>query len=663
MKAPKIKLNSFILIISGLIISAVTVVYYIETKQVLAKKFTELEAAQRQSVIEYAVTVLQSRKHLLTVYRENIDPNNQLAKLVLLRTHKQPQGQKLLEQFKAHSHCDYVDVVHSENGKKGFRIQNIGGKLTLLSVSSLKYFKTEVGTVHLGYYLNNGIADEISSATNSKVSFVPYTEKGLHNMVILKGNDIPEVAMTLQTTFVSGVSRELRLWLFAVSAVCLFLFVAFTYWALSLVFIRSFKRIVNDINDGAAALDKGVIRETKPKSYVIQEVNALSDAFYKYSGKLSAFSEKIKSQASTAVLGMVTAQIAHDMKSDLSTLEILLDIDANNAYCDTDKKMIRRLIDKLRAVAAIAVQKIQKREKTQEVEVFSAESKTSEPLCLLIDQVVIEKSYQYKYQENLALLSPVWKDKLIFIAAAIQPLEFKRILSNLIDNSVQALSGSGHVKVGLSTQEQNVIITVVDDGPGIPEEILPKLCTRGASFGKTGGSGLGLWYAKEILTSWGGKFRIHSLEGKGTTVEIWLPIAQTPLWLLTEIQIPKGYETVIVDDDPSVHELWDNKLAALQLSPIHFETVEAFFWWHSKQPPKERLYLIDYEFSDEDLSGTQIIEQLAIQKNSVLVTGNYDRKDVRAECERLGIRILPKPLISVVPIRFEAKSAKENESA
>ncbi|MBI4405333.1 MAG: hypothetical protein HY537_14310 [Deltaproteobacteria bacterium] len=661
MKARTIRLNTFISLVSGIIISAVTLIYYIETKKVLEKKFSELESAQKQSVIEYAKTVLESRKHMLTVYSENIDPNSRLAKLVLLGNDK--QARPFLLRFKANSHCDYVDVVPSEKpqGKTGFRIGNIDGKLTLLLVSPLRYFKTEVGNLFLGYYLNSAIADEISKATNSKVSFLANTEKQPPNTVILTGNGTPEVNMTLQSSFVSGVNRELRLWIFVVSAACLFLLITLTYWSLSLVFLQSFKRIVNDMNEGAAALDKGEIRQSKATPYVIREVNALSDAFHKYSGKLSAFSEKIKSQASTAALGMVTAQIAHDMKSDLSTLEKLLYLDANNAYSAHDKKTIQRVIDKLRSVTSIAMQKLQK--KAGEVELFSPEVKSSEPLCLLIAQIISEKNYQYKDESRLVLLSPPLSDGLFHISASIQPLEFKRILSNIIDNSVQALTGCGHVTVDLARVGQSAVITVVDDGPGIPDEILPKLCIRGASFGKTGGSGLGLWYAKEIVTAWGGNFKILSIEGKGTTVEIWLPIIQTPAWLLTELRIPAGCEIVIVDDCPSVHEGWDNKLAALQISPIHFENVQAFLRWHNIQSPSECLYLIDYEFADENLSGTQVIERLALGQKAILVTGLYDRKDIRAECERLNIKLLPKPLISVVPAGLEDQNVEGKASA
>ncbi|MBI4402600.1 MAG: hypothetical protein HY537_00475 [Deltaproteobacteria bacterium] len=665
MKAPQIRLNTFILLISSLVISVITVVYYIKTKAVLEGKFAELESAQRQSIIDYATTVLQARKNLLTIYQENIDPDNRLAKLVLLGAGKQAQARRLLDQFKTRSRCDYIAVSTAQKarGESTFTIQNIEGKLTLLSASPLKYFDTQVGTLLLGYHLNAAISDEISKATNSSVSFFPYRDKRSPEIVLLRSEGLPEVAMALNSSLVKGVNHELRISIFAVSAVCLFLFVAITYWSLSLVFLKNFRRIVREIDEGAASLDQGLIQERKSRRYLIREVCALSEAFSKYSGKLSTFSEKIKSQASTATLGMVTAQITHDMKSDLSILERLLDLDAINAYGIEDKKMIHRVIDKLRAVTAIAMQKIQKREKAETVELLSAETKTSEPLCLLIDQVIVEKSYQYKEEEHLTLSSQVWDNGHFRISAAIQPLEFKRICSNLIDNSVQALAGAGHVTVSLYQQAQNAVITVADDGPGIPTEILPKLCARGASFGKTGGSGLGLWYAKEIIATWGGKFRIHSLEGKGTTVEIWLPIAQTPSWLLTELQIPAGCEIIVLDDDPSVHGLWDGKLAALQITPKHFEKVHTFFRWYKKYQAKERIYLIDYGFFNESLVGTQVIEQLSIEKNAVLVTGNYDRRDVRTECERLKIKLLPKPLISVVPACLLGGRTKEPESA
>lgn len=74
---------------------------------------------------------------------------------------------------------------------------------------------------------------------------------------------------------------------------------------------------------------------------------------------------------------------------------------------------------------------------------------------------------------------------------------------------------------------------VSDDGPGIAAEHLPHLFERfyrvnqartGEANVERGGSGLGLSIAHWIATAHGGDIHIESTPGRGTTVEVWLPL-------------------------------------------------------------------------------------------------------------------------------------------
>jgi hypothetical protein len=53
------------------------------------------------------------------------------------------------------------------------------------------------------------------------------------------------------------------------------------------------------------------------------------------------------------------------------------------------------------------------------------------------------------------------------------------------------------------------------------------------------------------------------------------------------------------------------------------------------------------------MSGLNVIEQLEIQSKSILVTSHFDEQEIISKCERLGVKIIPKGLASVVPILSE----------
>src|SRR5208282_2392514 len=75
-----------------------------------------------------------------------------------------------------------------------------------------------------------------------------------------------------------------------------------------------------------------------------------------------------------------------------------------------------------------------------------------------------------------------------------------------------------------------VVLSVSDDGPGIPKEHVPRLTERFYRVDKgrsrsAGGTGLGLAIVKHIVNRHRGQLAIESEEGAGTTVIVWLPVA------------------------------------------------------------------------------------------------------------------------------------------
>jgi two-component system phosphate regulon sensor histidine kinase PhoR len=111
-----------------------------------------------------------------------------------------------------------------------------------------------------------------------------------------------------------------------------------------------------------------------------------------------------------------------------------------------------------------------------------------------------------------------------------------QVLQNLIDNALKYGSDGGRVRVGLARVQPGgrwparpgVLLTVADDGPGIPKQHVPRLTERfyrvdtGRSR-KAGGTGLGLAIVKHIVSRHRGVLGIESEEGKGSVFSVWLP--------------------------------------------------------------------------------------------------------------------------------------------
>lgn len=95
-------------------------------------------------------------------------------------------------------------------------------------------------------------------------------------------------------------------------------------------------------------------------------------------------------------------------------------------------------------------------------------------------------------------------------------------LLNLIKNAIEAIDSSGIIKIGASTENNHLILTIADNGCGISSENLSHLFTPLYSS-KENGSGLGLSITKQIITAHQGTISCNSVLGEGTTFTITLP--------------------------------------------------------------------------------------------------------------------------------------------
>lgn len=103
--------------------------------------------------------------------------------------------------------------------------------------------------------------------------------------------------------------------------------------------------------------------------------------------------------------------------------------------------------------------------------------------------------------------------------------EMERVLINLVTNALDASMPGGEVLVGLCVRKGAIVIDVADYGSGIKSEILPHIFDRGFTYGKPGGTGLGLDVCRKIIADHGGSINVKSEVGLGTVFTVSIPNA------------------------------------------------------------------------------------------------------------------------------------------
>jgi signal transduction histidine kinase len=113
--------------------------------------------------------------------------------------------------------------------------------------------------------------------------------------------------------------------------------------------------------------------------------------------------------------------------------------------------------------------------------------------------------------------------------AQLDPDRVRSVLNNLLENALRhALPDSGPVRVSVEERGATVVVQVEDDGPGVPEEDLPRLfepffrVDRSRSRG-TGGYGLGLALCRRIMEAHGGAIEARNRPGRGAVLLLTFP--------------------------------------------------------------------------------------------------------------------------------------------
>lgn len=216
------------------------------------------------------------------------------------------------------------------------------------------------------------------------------------------------------------------------------------------------------------------------------------------------------------------ANVSHELRTPLTTMRSYLEALSDGAWKDEEiapnflsvtqtetERMIRLVNDLLQLSKMDSKDYRLTKEWFNFVDFFNR----------IIDRFEITKD------ENTA-----FERKLLNHAAFVEGDEDKltQVLDNIISNAMKYSPQGGKITFKIEEKEDHIVVSVSDQGMGIPKENIQQIFERfyrvdKARTRKLGGTGLGLAIAKEMVEAHGGEIWADSVEGKGTTVSFTLP--------------------------------------------------------------------------------------------------------------------------------------------
>ena len=317
------------------------------------------------------------------------------------------------------------------------------------------------------------------------------------------------VGVIRYVTSLSDIDRQFVLSMVIIVTIALAIF-SMVYFS-NLYFVRSIVEPLAAITEIARVIADGSYGVQIEKRYD-DEIGELTDAINDMSLKIRQ-SEKTQSE--------FISSVSHELRTPLTAI---------NGWAETIQNGEVRDAEDVRKGMSIIVSEA--RRLTNMVEELLEFSRIEDGrFTLSIEPVDIKAEledavYTYKEffrKEGIILNYEDTEEEFPTIEA--DPERLRQVFSNLFDNAAKHGGSGKRIDTAIRREEDQIIITIRDYGPGIPEEELPHVkykFYKGSS--KARGSGIGLAVCDEIITRHNGTLDIGNAEGGGCIVTIHLPI-------------------------------------------------------------------------------------------------------------------------------------------
>jgi histidine kinase len=302
---------------------------------------------------------------------------------------------------------------------------------------------------------------------------------------------------------------------------CLLILIA-TNGLLAYFVSKSIIKPINQLKKAAYFIKKGNL-DHSIKATRNDEIGQLTQAFEEMRIQLKE-SHEIQKQYEDNRKELI-AHISHDLKTPITSIKGYIE-GIRDGVADTPEK-------KTRYIQTIYTKAVDMDHLIDELFLFSKLDLGKVPFEF---EKIDIKDYLIDYFEELSfdLRKQNVELNIQFIPTGCYDVlvdreKFKRVLANIINNSLKYMEkDKRELIISMHSTNENVEISITDNGPGIPEESIPFIFNQfyraERSRNKlTGGSGLGLSIAKMIIEEHNGVIKLESILKVGTTITITLP--------------------------------------------------------------------------------------------------------------------------------------------
>lgn len=234
-----------------------------------------------------------------------------------------------------------------------------------------------------------------------------------------------------------------------------------------------------------------------------------------YAKAFAAEAELRRGERLTA-LGMLSAEIAHEIRNPLTVMRLLADT-IGDGLPEGDPR---------REDLAVMREKVAHMEGVVSRVLSLARSQSGAFRPVTLASVVRQTALLLRLKLEQAGVMLEVEEGAGVPEVAGDPGQLQQVLLNLVLNAVQAMPGGGKVAVRLSREGEGAsacaVLRVSDTGHGVPADVLPRIFD---SFftGREDGTGLGLAIVKRILRAHRGDITVESTGPAGTTFRLWIP--------------------------------------------------------------------------------------------------------------------------------------------
>ena len=305
----------------------------------------------------------------------------------------------------------------------------------------------------------------------------------------------------------SSVTSSSRLGQFAgIAVLALVVLVA----AAGLRGIRRMTRPMDNLIQAARLIEKGDYSATVPE-YGPPEMRSVARAFNAMSARLKSTDEQRRS---------FLADVAHELRTPLSVIRGQAEGIADGVY-PADAAHLEPILDATRGLEVL-VEDL----RTLVLTDTGSLVLNREP----VDATVLAHDVlaSFKSQAESAEVNLAGDLDYGVPMVDVDPARMRAAIANVISNSIRHTPPGGSVRVGVSSTNGHVVVSVTDSGEGIPAKLLPHVFERFVKAPTSTGSGLGLAIVHDIVTAHGGKVEIESTEGSGTAVRMTMPAVAPP---------------------------------------------------------------------------------------------------------------------------------------